>query len=75
MQIVFDVSPDQASFALAVLRSLSFAQNPRPVEDTTTVQEDTTDYLLASPANVERLRLAYEQFDRGERINFTPPAE
>lgn len=74
MQIVFDVSPDQAGFALEVLRNLSFAQNPRPVE-TIVGQEDTTDYLLASPANAERLRLAYEQFDRGERINFTPPAE
>lgn len=74
MQIVFDVSPDRVNFALEVLRSLSFAQNPRPVESTA-VAEDTTDYLLASPANAERLRLAYEQFDRGERIDFTPPAE
>lgn len=74
MQIVFDVSPDQATFALEVLRSLSFAQNPRSVENAT-VAEDTTGYLLSSPANAERLRLAYEQFDRGERINFTPPAE
>jgi hypothetical protein len=74
MQIVFDVSPDRVNFALEVLRSLSFAQNPRPVEGTVAA-EDTTDYLLASPANAERLRLAYEQFDRGERINFTPPAE
>jgi hypothetical protein len=74
MQIVFDVSPDQVSFALQVVRSLSFAQNPRSVENAV-VAEDTTDYLLASPANAERLRQAYEQFDRGERIIFTPPAE
>ncbi|RZK33111.1 MAG: hypothetical protein EOO61_15875 [Hymenobacter sp.] len=74
MQIVFDVSPDRVSFALEVLRSLSFAQNPRPIENSV-VGGDTTDYLLASPANAERLRLAYEQFDRGERVDFTPPAE
>ena len=74
MQIIFDVSPDRVSFALEVLRNLSFAQNPRPVENAA-VAEDTTDYLLASPSNAERLRLAYEQFDRGERIDFTPPAE
>lgn len=74
MQIVFDVSPDRVSFALEVLRSLSFAQNPRPVEGVA-LEEDTTTYLLASPANAERLRLAYEQFDQGERVDFTPPAE
>ena len=74
MQIVFDVSPDRVSFALEVLRNLSFAQNPRPLEESV-VADDTTDYLLASPANAERLRLAYEQFDRGERIDFIPPAE
>ncbi len=74
MQIVFDVSPDRVSFALEVLRNLSFVQNPRPLTESAAA-EDTTDYLLASPANAERLRLAYEQFDRGERINFTPPAE
>ena len=74
MQIVFDVSPDRVNFALEVLRSLSFAQNPRPLEGSA-VADDTTDYLLASPANAERLRQAYEQFDRGERVDFTPPAE
>lgn len=74
MQIVFDVSPDRVSFALEVLRSLSFAQNPRPLE-TPAAAADATDYLLASPANADRLRLAYEQFDRGERIDFIPPAE
>lgn len=74
MQIVFDVSPDRVSFALEVLRNLSFAQNPRPLENSAAA-EDATDYLLASPANAERLQLAYEQFDRGERIDFTPPAE
>lgn len=73
MQIVFDVSPDRVNFALEVLRSLSFAQNPRPLHGE--AADDTTDYLLASPANAERLRQAYEQFDRGERIDFTPPVE
>lgn len=37
--------------------------------------DDATTYLLASPANNNRLWMAYEQFDRGERIDFTPPAE
>ena len=37
--------------------------------------QDTTDSLLASPANAERLRQAYEQFDRGEKIDFSLPAE
>lgn len=74
MQIVFDVSPDRVSFALEVLRSLSFAQNPRPIGEPG-VAEDTTEYLLASAVNADRLRLAYEQFDRGERIDFSPPVE
>lgn len=74
MQIVFDVSPDRVNFALEVLRSLSFAQNPRLFEGPA-VSDDTTEYLNASPANAERLRLAHEQFARGERRNFTPPAE
>ena len=57
MQIVFDILADRVNFALEVLRSPSFAQNPRPLEGST-VASDTSDYLLASPANAERLRQA-----------------
>ena len=74
MQIVFDVADESTGFALEVLRNLAFVINPRPVGEGL-VADDTLAYLLSSPANAERLRLAYEQYDRGEVIPFTPPAE
>lgn len=72
MEIIFEVPAERAAFMLEMLRSMSFVQNPRPAVSTET---DTTDYLLASPANAERLRQAYAQFDQGQRIDFTLPTE
>ena len=72
MEITFEVPAERAAFMLEMLRSLSFVSNPRP---TTAPEQDTTDYLLASPANADRLRQAYEQFDQGQRVDFTLPTE
>ena len=80
MEIIVDVPADQVEFALEVLRNLAFVKSARPKKAgkrpvAAVPETDTTEYLLASPANAERLRQAYEQFDRGERVDFTPPAE
>ena len=75
MEIIVDVPADRVEFMLEVLRNFSFVKSAHPKRSTKKAAQDTTDYLLASPANAERLRVAYEQFDRGERIDFTPPAE
>ncbi|UYZ63976.1 hypothetical protein [Hymenobacter weizhouensis] len=72
MEIIFEVPAERAAFMLEMLRSMSFVRNPRPRPDAAL---DTSEYLAASPANAERLRQAYEQFDQGQRIDFTPPAE
>lgn len=75
MEIVFEVPSERVEFMLDMLRNLAFVKNPRPKRAPKTAAADTTDYLLASPANAERLRQAYEQFDKRERIDFTIPAE
>ena len=67
MEIIFEVPAERAAFMLEMLRSLSFVQNPRFA---TSANTDTIDYLLASPANAERLQQAYEQFDQGQRVDF-----
>ncbi len=75
MEIVFEVPSERVEFMLDMLRNLAFVKNPRPKRAPKTAAADTTDYLLASPANAERLRQAYEQFDKRERVDFTIPAE
>ena len=77
MEIIVNVPAERLEFALDVLRSLTFVESARPkrAAKAKTSELDTTDYLLASPANADRLRLAYEQFDRGERIDFELPQE
>lgn len=75
MEIIVNVPAERVEFALEVLRSLTFIESAQPRRASEKVEQDTTEYLLASPANAERLRLAYEQYDRGERIDFTLPAE
>lgn len=72
MEIIFEVPADRAAFMLEMLRSLNFVQNPRPAAS---ADQDTADYLLSSSANAERLRQAYEQFDQGQRVDFTLPTE
>ncbi|RFP66647.1 hypothetical protein D0N36_02800 [Hymenobacter lapidiphilus] len=72
MEITFEVPADRAAFMMEMLRSMSFVSNPRPSNP---AAADTTAYLLASPANAERLRQAYEQFDAGQRVEFSLPTE
>ena len=73
MEITFEVPAERAAFMLEMLRSMSFVSNPRASKPA--VAADSTAYLLASPANAERLRQAYEQFDAGQRVEFSLPAE
>ena len=75
MEIIVNVPAERLEFALEVLRNLTFVESARPKRAAKKEAQDTTDYLLASPANAERLRLAYEQFDRGEKIDFSLPVE
>ena len=77
MGIIVNAPADRAAFALKVLRNLVFVKSVRPMRAAKTkiVEQDTTDYLLSSSANAERLRQAYEQFDRGERVDFILPQE
>lgn len=72
MEITFEVPAERAAFMLEMLRSLSFVSNPRP---SSSAEVDTTAYLNASPANAERLQIAYEQFDAGQRVEFSLPTE
>ena len=75
MEIIVNVPAERLEFALEVLRNLTFVESARPKRAVKEAVPDTAEYLQASPANAERLRKAYEQFDRAERINFTLPAE
>ena len=75
MEIIVNVPAERLEFALEVLRNLAFVESARPKRTAKKVAPDTTEYLQVSPANAERLRTAYEQFDRAERIDFTLPAE
>ena len=77
MEFIVNVSADRAGFALEVLRNMAFVKSVRPMRAAKTkiVEQDTTDYLLSSSANAERLRQAYEQYDRGERVDFILPQE
>ena len=75
VEIVFEVPAERVDFMLDMLRNLAFVKNPRPKKSPKTAPADTTDYLLASPANAERLRQAYQQFDNRERVDFILPAE
>ena len=79
MEIIVNVPAERLEFALDVLRSLTFVESARPKRaakgKTEAAEMDSTEYLLSNPANSDRLRLAYEQFDRGERIDFELPQE
>ena len=75
MEIIVNAPADRAAFALKVLRNLVFVESARlrRAAKIKILEQDTTDYLLSSSANAERLRQAYEQFDRGERVDFILP--
>ncbi|OWP64059.1 hypothetical protein CDA63_06240 [Hymenobacter amundsenii] len=69
MRISFDVPDHRASFILELLRSLPFVslrgQAAKAVGKT---EPDTTDYLLASPANAAHLARSLAHLERGEGI-------
>lgn len=77
MEIIVNVPAERLEFALEVLRNLAFVESARPRRQAKVkpAEMDTAAYLQASPANAERLKKAYEQFDRAERIDFMLPAE
>ena len=76
MKYTLEVPDQDAGFVLEFLRRVTSVKlTPVGRQASKPATMDTTDYLLSSPANAERLRQAYEQFDRGERIDFTLPQE
>lgn len=75
MEIVFEVPSERVEFMLDMLRNLAFVKNPRPKRAPKTAAADTTDYLLASPANAEHLRRSREQLRRGQTVRVDIPAE
>lgn len=75
MRITFEVPDNRAEFILELLRNLPFVKNPRPKRAPKAAQMDTTEYLLASPANAEHLRQSLEQLRRGETVQVDIPAE
>ena len=66
MEIIVDATAERVKCVLEVLRNFPFVKSARPKRAPKKATPDTTDYLLASPVNAERLRQAYEQFDRAK---------
>lgn len=75
MRITFEVPDNRAEFILELLRSLPFVKNTRSKPASKAAQMDTTEYLLASPANAVHLARSREQLRRGEGIKLDLPAE
>ena len=77
MEIIVNVPADRVAFALEVLRNLAFVESARPrrVAKTKPVEQDTTEYLLASPANAANLRESIAQLRRGQTVQLELPAE
>lgn len=76
MKFTLEIPEQDADFVLEFLRRvMSVKLTPVRSRVAKQAEADTTDYLLDSPANAERLRQAYGQFDKGERIDFTLPQE
>lgn len=74
MKYTLEVPDRDAGFVLEFLQHVTSVKlTPVRGQVVKPAAVDTTDYLLASPANAERLRLAYEQFDQGQRIDFKLP--
>lgn len=70
MEIIVDVPAERLEFALEVLRNLAFVKSARPKKAAKPAEMDTTEYLLASPANAEHLRRSIEQLRRGRRYRW-----
>ena len=75
MEIIIDVPAERVEFALEVLRNLAFVKNARPKKAVKRTEMDTTEYLLASPANAEHLQRSIEQLRRGQTVQVDIPAE
>ncbi|SMB99136.1 hypothetical protein SAMN00120144_0032 [Hymenobacter roseosalivarius DSM 11622] len=75
MRITFEVPDNRAEFILELLRSLPFVKNPRSKPASKAAQMDTTEYLLASPANAEHLRESLAQLQRGQTVQVAIPVE
>ena len=76
MQITFNVPDDRAAFLLELLRGLPYVTLQREAAEVAVeAEQDTTAYLLASPANAAHLRRSIEQLRRGEGIPVEVPAE
>ncbi len=65
MEITFQVPDSRAGFLLELLRSLPYVELRSPAAPAT-AELDETAYLLASPANAERLYAALARAQRGE---------
>ncbi len=69
MRISFDVPDHRASFILELLRSLPFVSlRGQAAKAGGKMEPDTTDYLLASPANAAHIARSLAQLERGEGI-------
>lgn len=72
MKITLEVPENRAEFLLELLRNLPFVKL-RGQAAKAPVQDETA-YLLASPANAERLYAALERDRRGQRETHELPA-
>lgn len=73
MEIIVDVPAERLEFALEVLRNLAFVKSARPKKAAKRAQMDTTEYLLASPANAAFIRESREQLRRGQTVQVDIP--
>lgn len=73
MEIIVNVPADRVEFALEVLRNLAFVESARPKRAAKKAAQDTTDYLLASPANAAFIRESREQLRRGQTVQVDIP--
>lgn len=73
MEIIVDVPAERLEFALEVLRNLAFVKSARPKKAAKPAEMDTTEYLLASPANAAFIRESREQLRRGQTVRVDIP--
>lgn len=73
MEIIVDVPAERLEFALEVLRNFAFVKSARPKRPARKVAQDTTEYLLASPANAAFIRESREQLRRGQTVQIDIP--
>ena len=63
MKIVLDIPDNKVPFILELIASIPFIKIEKTAEAS---KMDTTDYLLSSPSNKEKLLNAMERSRRGE---------